>query len=152
MELKKVNKEIVDILQELLKKNYDAEAGYKQVMTKAKSPGLKKWLQLKAKQRSEYATQLDTIIREFNATPAEDGTILGSVHRAWIDLKTTLSSETDEAILEECIRGEEASVNEYETQLEKVSDFLPIKDLLNQQMISIKTALEKVKRIEDIID
>ncbi|ALJ05136.1 hypothetical protein APS56_08355 [Pseudalgibacter alginicilyticus] len=151
MELKIENKEIVNVLQELLQKNYDAEAGYKQVMTKAKSQGLKEWLQLKAKQRSEYATQLDNVIRNFNATPAEDGTVLGSVHRGWIDVKTTLSSDTDESILEECIRGEKASVSEYETQLEKVSDYLPIKDLLNNQMTSIKTALNTVKRMEDII-
>lgn len=152
MELRKINKEIVDILQELLQKNYDAEAGYKQVMIKAKSSGLTQWLQLKAKQRSEYATQLDAIIREFNGTPANDGTVLGSMHRAWIDLKTTLSSDTDEAILEECIRGEEASVSEYEAQLEKVSEYLPIKDLLYQQLTSIKTALTTVKKLEDVID
>lgn len=152
MELKKINKDTVNILQELLQKNYDAEAGYKQVMTKAKNPGLKEWLQSKAKQRSEFTTQLDTMIREFNATPAQEGSLLGSAHRTWIDLKTNLSYDTDEAILEECIRGEKASVNEYETQLKKVSDYLPIKDLLHNQMTSVKKALNTVERLEDIID
>tara|TARA_R110002049_G_scaffold309311_1_gene521164 strand:- start:19638 stop:20096 length:459 start_codon:yes stop_codon:yes gene_type:complete len=151
MELKHINQEIVDILQELLQKNYDAEAGYKQVMTKAESPSLKEWLQNKAKQRNQFATQLDSMTRQFNATPAEGGTVLGTMHRAWIDVKTALSSDTDESLLEECIRGEKASISEYETQLKKVSDYLPIKDLLYQQMTSIYTALNTVKKIEDII-
>ncbi|MFB9057403.1 PA2169 family four-helix-bundle protein [Mariniflexile ostreae] len=151
MEINKENKEIVNILQELLQKNYDAEAGYKQVMTKAKSMGLKEWLQAKARQRSEFATQLDVMIREYNATPADEGTILGTMHRAWIDFKTTLSADTDKALLEECIRGEEASVTEYENQLENVADYLPIKELLFAQMTSVKTALNAVERLEDII-
>ncbi|WP_445735446.1 ferritin-like domain-containing protein [Mariniflexile sp.] len=150
MELTNVNKETVSILQELLQKNYDAEAGYKQVMLKAENKLLKNWLQLKAKQRSHFANQLDSLIRDLNATPASDGTLLGTAHRAWIDLKTTLGSNTDEAILEECIRGEKASLSEYETQLEKVSAYSDINNLIYSQLVSIKTALNTVKRLEDI--
>lgn len=150
MELTDINKETVNILQELLQKNYDAEAGYKQIMIKAENTLLKNWLQLKAKQRSHFANELDSLIRGLNATPAVDGTFLGTAHRAWIDLKTTLSTNTDEAILEECIRGEKASVSEYETQLEKVNDYSDIKSLLFSQLESIKTALTTVKRLEDI--
>lgn len=150
MELTKVNKETVDILQELLQKNYDAEAGYKQIMQKTEDSLLKNWLQIKAKQRSQFANELDNLIRDLNATPVTDGTLLGSAHRAWIDIKTTLSSNTDEAILQECIRGEQASVDEYEKQLEKVSNYSNINNLIYSQLISIKTALNTVKKLEDI--
>lgn len=150
MEITKANKETVNILQELLQKNYDAEAGYKQIMQKANNSLLKNWLQIKAKQRSHFANQLDSLIRDLNATPANDGTLLGSAHRAWIDLKTTLSSNTDEAILEECIRGEQASVKEYEKQLEKVSNYSDVNDVIYGQLVSVKTALNTVKRLEDI--
>ncbi|WP_372753116.1 PA2169 family four-helix-bundle protein [Mariniflexile sp.] len=150
MEITKVNKEIVDVLQELLQKNYDAEAGYKQIMQKAEDGLLKNWLQVKAKQRSQFANELDGLIRQLNATPATDGTVLGSMHRAWIDVKTTLSANTDEAILEECIRGEKASVEEYEKQLSKVSNYSDINMLIYQQMVSIKTALNTVKKLEDL--
>lgn len=152
MELTKANKEAVGVLQELLQKNYDAEEGYKQVMIKVENRLLKNWLQVKAKQRNYFATQLDSLIRELGATPANDGTLLGSVHRTWIDLKTALSSNTDEAILEECIRGEKASVDEYENQLEKLNDHSNIKNLIYSQLESIKNALDTVKRLEDITD
>ncbi|CAH8281670.1 uncharacterized protein (TIGR02284 family) [Mariniflexile fucanivorans] len=150
MEITKANKETVDILQELLQKNYDAEAGYKQIMQKAENNLLKNWLQAKAKQRGQFTNELDGIIRNLNATPVTDGSLLGSAHRAWIDVKTTLSTNTDEAILEECIRGEKASVDEYEKQLEKVSSFSDVNNLVYNQMVSIKTALNTVKRLEDI--
>ncbi|WP_308990619.1 PA2169 family four-helix-bundle protein [Mariniflexile litorale] len=150
MEITKANKETVNILQELLQKNYDAEAGYKQIMQKAENNLLKNWLQIKAKQRSQFANELDSLIRDLNATPVADGSLLGSAHRAWIDLKTTLSSNTDEAILEECIRGEKASVDEYENQLEKVSNYSDINNVIYKQLVDIKTALNTVKRLEDI--
>ena len=152
METTKVNKETIDVLQELLQKNYDAEAGYKQVMTKAQNLPLKGWLQSKAQQRSAFATELDSKIRELHGEPVEDGSILGSAHRAWIDVKTTLSSDTDEAILEECIRGEKASVDEYETQLEKVRSYSEVNHLLHNQLTNIKIALNTVKTLEDIVD
>ncbi|MDD7886614.1 PA2169 family four-helix-bundle protein [Flavivirga sp. 57AJ16] len=147
----KINKETVEVLQELLQKNYDAETGYKKVMTKANSLALKDWLQSKARQRNTFATQLDSQIRELNATPATSGSVLGSVHRTWIDIKTALSSDTDEAILEECIRGEKASVKEYEAQLEKNEVYSYIGDLLKSQLTDIKNALNTVKRLEDIV-
>ena len=55
MNISEKNKEQVDALQELLEKNYDAEAGYQKVMTKAESRTLKSWLQDKAASRSHFA-------------------------------------------------------------------------------------------------
>ncbi len=150
MEIKKEHEEIVNVLQELLQKNFDAEAGYKQVMIKAENGALKNWLQQKAQQRHLFATQLDCMIREMNATPAEDGTILGSAHRAWIDIKTTLSTNTDQALLEECIRGEKASVEEYQKQLDNLDKYPGVKELIYGQYTTIKTALSTVKTLEDL--
>lgn len=150
MEISNENKETVNILQELLQKNYDAEAGYKQIMQKTETMVLKQWLQEKAKQRSQFANELDGQIRQLNGTPLTDGSVLGSAHRAWIDVKTSLSSNTDEAILEECIRGEKASVEEYQKQLDKVGVFSDVNNLVYDQMVSIKSALNTVKRLEDI--
>ena len=150
MEIKESHEDIVNVLQELLQKNYDAEAGYKQVMVKSENLALKTWLQKKAQQRHLFATQLDFMIRELNVTPAVDGTLLGTAHRAWIDVKTTLSSNADEAILQECIRGENASVEEYEKQLNALESNPGIKDLLNSQLSTIKAALNTFKTLEDL--
>lgn len=146
------NKEKVNALQNLLQKNYDAEAGYKQVMVKAENQPLKNWLLKKAAQRNHFATELDSELRKLNVEPKESGTLAGDVHRVWIDVKTALSKNDDEALLEECIRGEKASVDEYESQLKKI----PVSDnsftLITNQMEMVKSALVTVKRLEDIID
>lgn len=146
----KKHDELVDNLQALLEKNYDAEKGFKTAMADAKSLGLKNYLQSQSAMRGRFATELDQQIRSLNATPKESGSALGTMHRAWIDLKASVSGHTDEAVLEECIRGEKASVKEYEEKLEK-NNFPPqIAGVLNNQLSEITNTLSRVRTLEDL--
>lgn len=137
-------------LQELLQKNYDAEKGFKQVMQKAENPQLKSWLQKQAAQRSQFANEIDNELRNLNFEPRETGTVKGSAHRMWIDVKTALSTDKDESILEECIRGEKASVEEYSNQLESNSLPPTTESLLNKQKVKVQSSLATVKTLEDL--
>lgn len=150
MENSKHNEKLVESLQELLQKNYDAEQGFKKVMVKAENPLLKNWLQKKAALRASFATEIDQELRKLNAEPREEGSLAGSAHRVWIDLKTALSSDRDEALLEECIRGERASVEEYRTQLESPYVTGSVETLLDRQRSKVEETLRTVKRLEDL--
>lgn len=152
MENSKHNEKLVDALQELLQKNYDAEKGFKQVMQKAENPQLKNWLQKKAVERSGFANEIDQELRNLNASPKEEGSFAGSAHRVWIDVKTALSADKDEAILEECIRGEKASADEYEDQLESAYFSGSAKTVLSKQRAKVEQTLRTVKRLEDLVD
>ena len=145
------NQDTVNALQELLQKNYDAEAGYKQVMQKTENQPLKNWMQQKALQRNTFATELDFQIRKHNAEPKASGTLTGDLHRGWINVKSTLTSDTDEALLEECIRGEKASLTEYEEKLERFNEDSEIKTIIQTQLTTVRSALNTVKKLEDII-
>ncbi|WP_281847736.1 ferritin-like domain-containing protein [Olleya namhaensis] len=151
MKITKDNKELVNTLQDLLQKNYDAEAGYKQVMQKTENQPLKNWMQQKALQRNTFATELDFQIRKHNAEPKASGTLAGDLHRGWINVKSTLTSDTDEALLEECIRGEKASLTEYEEKLERFNEDSEIKTIIQTQLTTVRSALNTVKKLEDII-
>ncbi|PKG50758.1 MULTISPECIES: ferritin-like domain-containing protein [Olleya] len=151
MKITKDNKELVNTLQDLLQKNYDAEAGYKQVMQKTENQPLKNWMQQKALQRNTFATELDFQIRKHNAEPKASGTLTGDLHRGWINVKSTLTSDTDEALLEECIRGEKASLTEYEEKLERFNEDSEIKTIIQTQLTTVRSALNTVKKLEDII-
>ena len=113
------HKHLVHCLQELLEKNYDAEKGFKKALKDSDSHNLKEFLKMQAVQRNRFATELDKELRSLNEEPKDNGSATGSLHRAWIDIKTAFTGKDDEAILEECIRGEKASVEEYEEKLKK---------------------------------
>ena len=143
---------LVDNLQELLEKNYDAEKGFTKAMKDAKGSNLKKFLQQQAAQRSRFATELDQQIRNLNEEPKDSGSFTGDLHRTWIDIKSAIAGNTDEAVLEECIRGEKASWNEYEEKL-KEQYFPPhISTVLQKQASEIHNTLNSVKTLEDLAD
>ena len=143
--------DIVNHLQELLEKNYDAEKGYKKALTDAKDGQLKTFLMKQAVLRNRFATELDKEIRDLNETPKESGSTTGTLHRAWIDIKTAITGNDDEAVLEECIRGEKASVDEYQDVLDKQAFPPKIHSTLTTQLNAVKGTLDTIKRLEDIV-
>lgn len=144
--------QIVDNLQGLLEKNYDAHKGFTKAMEDAKNPRLKGFLQKQAAQRSRFATELTHEIRNLNETPKESGSVTGSLHRTWIDIKSALTGDDDEAVLEECIRGEKASADEYKEKLSEYTYPANITSVIQKQATEINSTLAKVKTLEDLVD
>lgn len=79
---------LVDNLQELLEKNYDAEKGFKNAMEDSKNPRLKQFLKKQALQKNQFVTELEHLIRSLNEEPKETGSTKGDLHRTWMDIKT----------------------------------------------------------------
>ncbi|RMA58681.1 ferritin-like domain-containing protein [Ulvibacter antarcticus] len=147
-----IHENLVGNLQGLLEKNYDAEKGFTKAMQDSKNQQLKNFLKHQAAQHARFATELDHEIRSLNETPKESGSTAGTLHRAWIGVKTAFTSDNDEAVLEECIRGEKACAEDYEETLNE-NRFSPnISSVLNNQLSQIKQTVSKVKSLEDIAD
>ncbi|WP_124979884.1 ferritin-like domain-containing protein [Nonlabens xiamenensis] len=143
--------ETIDALNKLLEKNYDAENGYRTAIKDADDSRLKNYFVGQAAARSQNATELDKAIRDLNGQPAEKGSTTAAAHRMWMDIKTAFTGNDDEAILEECIRGDEAAVADYEEVLEK-SDYLGgAQPVLEYQLSGIKNTLNNIKTMEDVI-
>lgn len=144
--------ERINSLQELLEKNYDAEKGYKKVLEEADNPNLKDFLKQQAVIRNRFATEIHTALRALNAEPKEKGSTAGDLHRTWIDIKTLFSSNDDEAVLEECLRGEKASQKEYEEKLKKTPFSNETKAVLEKHLQQIRTTVSEIKHLEDLAD
>ncbi len=139
-----------EALQELLQKNYDAEKAFKKAITKTDSDSLKEFLKRQAVKHNRFATELDKEIRAMNETPEEEGSFTGKLSRAWMDIKIAVSGNHDEAILEECIRGEKDSAEEYEEALDE-NKFSPhLEEVLKKQLSDIRTMIAEVESMEDL--
>ncbi len=143
---------LVDSLQSLLEKNYDAEKGFKNAITNAKDENLKSYLKSQVVLRNRFATELDRELHSLNEKPKESGSVVGSLHRTWMDLKSSVAGNNDEAVLEECIRGEKASEDEYSTILNE-NHFPPkIESVLNNHLTEIRQTLSQVKTLENLAE
>lgn len=141
----KYTEKISNKLNELLEKNYDAEKGYLNATENVESPKLKIFFKNRASERSQFAKDLRTEILSYGQIPENDGSFKGAIHRNWMTLKSLFSSNDEEAILEETIRGEKASYNEY-CEILKEDGFAPsTKKMLENQKLQIQSAINSLK-------
>ena len=143
---------LIDHLNDVLQKNYDAAKGYTEVAEKVKSPSLKKMFFDNAAQRRQFAGTLVSQIRQIGGEPVDEGSVLGSAHRTWINIKTSLSSNTDEAVLEEVITGEEAAVSEYESFLEDRDIPMAVRTMVEAQKVQVGLSLTTARNLESLVD
>lgn len=147
----KYEKIISDKLNELLIKNYDAESGYIKAMKEVDNTNVKEFFSNRAEERSRFARQLRTEILTYGEIPEDSGSLKGMMHRNWMSLKTTFSSNNEETILEEAIRGEKASLDEYNELLSNNNFPTRLIELLREQRNSIEAAINSVKVYEEVL-
>lgn len=144
------HKKIVHSLQELLEKNYDAEKDYKIALERAEGHELKDFFKKQVVRRDHYSTEIDKLIHSLNENPKESGTAYGTLHRTWINLRSSVGKDTDKVLLEECLRGEKNSLEEYEEKLSKYRFPPHIEEVLQKQLEEMRTTLSSVHTLEDI--
>lgn len=148
----KFTEKISNKLNELLVKNYDAEKGYLSAIDNIDSDRLKLYFKRRASERSEFAKELRTEILQYGQVPQDSGSFKGTLHRNWMNLKSTFSSNDEEAILDEALRGEEASLEEYTEIINSDMVFPPSIDaLLNKQRNAVQSAINTVKVHEELV-
>ncbi|WP_430411745.1 ferritin-like domain-containing protein [Kordia sp.] len=149
--MKTYTKEVGSKLNTLLEKNYDAQKGYKTASENAQSIILTNFFERKSKEREQFADQLKSEITKLAQEPETTGSIAGIAHRTWMNTKALFSSDTDEAMLAEAIRGEKASIEDYNDVL-NAEVVLPqsIQNVLSGQRNTIVNDTLTIKRLEDI--
>jgi uncharacterized protein (TIGR02284 family) len=147
-----INEKTANKLQDVLAKNYDAERGYADAAEMTDHAQLIKWFAKQGKQRTKFAAEIAGEIKTLGEGVEPDGTFKGDMHRSWMNLKAAVGS-TDESLFEECIRGEKASLEEYEEVLEDRDKLAPsIVSTLERHHAEIKSTLQEIKRLEDVAD
>lgn len=141
--------ELVDKLRDILEKNVDAQKGYENAAENAAHHDLKEYFTKKSGQRREFKKELEREITAGYGTLIEDGSTAGAIHRTWMDIKTFFMGNSDEAMIEECRRGDKAAIDDYEAILKEEGLPMGISTLIRDQLVKIRTNLNKIKSLED---
>ena len=144
--------EVTEKLNDLLEKNYDAEKGFKEAADDVKNEKLKAFFREKAQQRYDFGHELKAEISNFGGTPDKGTSVKGDIHRAWMDLKSALTSDKEEEVLEEAIRGEKAALEEYNEAINEKELPPSTANLLIKHRNAIERTLQEVKGLEEAFD
>jgi uncharacterized protein (TIGR02284 family) len=145
----KEQKEIISTINKLIETLKDGEEGFKEASEGVKDPQLKSVFNEYSRQRSHFAAELQGQAQSLGESePEASSSAAGALHRAWMNLKSVVTSGDDHAILAECERGEDSAVEEYKKAIENGLS-MPVREVVSQQYIEIKRAHDHIKNLRD---
>lgn len=115
------NDDIISTLNDLIETCKDGEEGFKTCVEDAsdRHPQLKAMLVDRQRGCAAAASELQDLVRAQGGDPETSSSVAGALHRSWVNIKTAITGKDDEAVLNECERGEDSAVRSYRKALEK---------------------------------
>jgi uncharacterized protein (TIGR02284 family) len=144
----KYTESISNRLSELLTKNYDAEARYAKAAKIVDTPQLKRFFETQAQNRYDFGYELNSEINSVGGSLNKGPHNLGGAHRAWMSIKDAFTSNDEESILGEVIKGEKTAVDEYKDVLNNSTLPPSTKIILIRQVDNIESALRSSEHFE----
>src|SRR3954469_4290736 len=142
------NDDIVSTLNELIETCKDGQEGFKQAAEGVERSDLKSLFFEFSQQRAHFAGELQNLVQTLGEEPETSGSTAGALHRGWINLKSAITGKDEQAILNECERGEDSAKKTYKDAMD---DNLPpaILETIRTQYESIVQAHDRVKALRD---
>ena len=142
------NDEAVSTLNSLIETCKDGQKGFKEAAEGLKSADIKATFMEYSRERAQMAAELQGAVRSLGGDPDKGGSMSGSIHRGWIDLKAALTGRDDHAILTEAERGEDVAKAAYESALKEE---LPasVRTIVQQQALKVRRAHDAVRELRD---
>jgi uncharacterized protein (TIGR02284 family) len=99
----------LDQLDRLIDINKNAEAGLLSAAESVKNSELETLFSGYAQQHGKFASELQDEVSRLGGSSSASGTLGGSLHRGWMDLKSAFSGGGAPGILKSCESGEESA-------------------------------------------
>ncbi len=126
----------------------DAQKGYATAAADVRDVDLKTILQLRSDEPAEFVIALQRAVTELGGWPANNGSVEGMLHRAWIETRLALEGRADATVLIECRRGERRCLAAYETLvwLSGSNAYLPhsLRALIAKQHAAVRASLHDI--------
>lgn len=140
--------DVVETLNDLIETSKDGEYGFQQCAEHAKSGNLKSVFTQRAGECREAAQELQTLVGRFGGKPDTGGSASGAMHRGWIAVRGAVAFDDDQAMLNECERGEDIALNRYRKALEE--DLPPdVEQVVRRQYEGARRNHDQIKALRD---
>jgi uncharacterized protein (TIGR02284 family) len=143
------NSEVVDVLNDLIETSKDGEYGFATCAERATSVELKQIFLRRASDCARAASELQAIVVEYGGKAEDSGTVAGAVHRGWVSVRDALSGTSDQAILDECERGEDVALSRYRKAMKREELPATVRQVVERQMAGAQANHDQIKALRD---
>ncbi|MEQ9617162.1 MAG: PA2169 family four-helix-bundle protein [Phycisphaerales bacterium] len=143
-----LEKNTIQGVKDLIEINIDSAKGFRSASEKVDDADITRFFVRCAADRDENAAALTQFLKA-NGEPSPDGgTALGAMHRWWLELRGTIQSGDEHAMLAEAERGEDAIKAKYEKVLKETAGSA-LNDLIQKQYATVKKTHDTVRDMRD---
>ena len=142
-------------LKDVIERNIDAYQGYEKAAEKVDNFGLADKFRQQAAKRKSFAMELESaahVLEPDALDKIEEGTFEANLHRTWMDIKALFSTDNEESMLEECIRGEKESLDEYNELIQSGVLTTELSSVVQKQRGSIQETIQDLQQYEKQFD
>ena len=142
------NDNVISTLNSLIETCKDGQQGFQEAAEGVERSDIKSLFYEYSQQRSKFAGELQSLVREMGGDPEKSGSVSGAIHRGWINIKSAVTGQDEGAILNEAERGEDVAKNAYK---EALNSDLPenVRTVVERQAEGVKQAHDKVRSLRD---
>ena len=148
MENKAIKKE-ADLINKLVEINHDRTEGYRKAADETEDADIKALFDKYSRQSGEFGSELTKRVSTLGEEPVKGTSASGKVYRAWMDVKSALTSKDRKAILGSCEFGEDVAVSAYRDVLEEKELSPESRILVERQMSMITAAHDEIRNLRD---
>ena len=142
------NDKAISVLNSLIETLKDGEQGFQTAAEGLTSPDVKARFLQYCRERGEMSRELQAEVRRLGGDPEQSGSMSGSLHRGWLDIKSVITGKDDHAIVAEAERGEDVAKKVFEDAL---NEALPpsAQTLVQRQAARVRQVHDEVRNLRE---
>lgn len=144
------NEKTINVLNDLIQLNNDRMQGYDLAAEQTNDNDLKNIFSDYSTTSRQFKNDIALKVKSLGGEAEQGTSTSGKVYRAWMDVKTALTSNDRKTTLNSCEFGEDAAVRGYESAMKEVSDLsTDVSTMVSTQYSTIKKHHDKIKSMRD---
>lgn len=140
--------DVISTLNDLIETCKDGEEGFRTCAEDIKNTELKSYFADRAERCAAAAEELQDMVVAMGGNPETSSHITAALHRRWVDIRSAITGKDDQAVLEECERGEDVAKRSYQAALAKP---LPeeVRQVVENQYQGVQRNHDQVKSLRN---
>ncbi|RYE31531.1 MAG: PA2169 family four-helix-bundle protein [Sphingobacteriaceae bacterium] len=141
-----LDQNLISSLEHLVTIGVDGEEGYQKAAEMVSNKNLLAQFEQLSTARNIQAEAIRNYLADNGVEkPEHEGGFGGALHRAWLDIKGTLSNRSDSVSISSCLTGDEAAVKAYQAVLDEPNVPADLQKLLSEHLEDLKTDVQNLE-------
>lgn len=141
----------IHVLNSLIETTLDSADGYREAAKETDKENFRTVFEQRSFERQQVVTDLQGAVRTLGGSPENDGSILAKAHRAFLDVKHSLTHD-EQAVVNSVENGEDFIKAKYEHALEDSKVSATTKDAIQRAYTSVKSGHDQMRDLKHSLE